>query len=304
MSSGGHVVVAEADAPGLSVRRCVALGATPGVIASAALEPGDLVQLETAPGILFQTGSITGAASVFAPDRSVLAGSDQRGWVLGSAVASEIGAKAGTWLSIVGPNYPVATVLDTELRNPIVARWIMSITAPAGSATQCWIEFSPGAITGRLELVATTFAEEGDRLRVRDLIRLDEFSRDPAIELATRPHARAWWLAASLLSAIMWLTVWMRRAEVGLYRAVGTNAVQLMILGTVETLITLSVGAIAGFLWGSAIWTALRGYNPIADQFYVSACTASSVSLLAILIAPWLWPVLARGSIPRQLKEA
>ncbi len=78
------------------------------------------------------------------------------------------------------------------------------------------------------------FADEGDSLNVRSLIALDSFARDPNQELATRPNARAWWIVAILLALTIWIVVWTRRSEVGLYRAIGTSASQLGVLGAVE----------------------------------------------------------------------
>ncbi len=302
-TKGGHVVVASND-DGLPAARCAALAATPGITAAAAVEPGIPVETNVAPGTLFQTGRITaGGLRLFTAGTPPEVADAADRWILGAAAADELGLEPGMWLSIDGESRQVGAVVDTEDRNPQIARWILTITPPVGDVTQCWVEYAPGAQSGRIELLDTIFADTGDNLVVRPWIRLDEFARNPTQELATRPQRNAWVAAGLLLAALVWLATWFRRAHIGLYRAVGTSPTALLILGFVEAALPLIVGAAAGTLWATATWAAGTGGFPDPDQSLIAVRTAASTLLLALTAAPLLWPLTGRGSVAQQLKD-
>ncbi|HHC08741.1 MAG TPA: hypothetical protein ENK55_08490 [Actinobacteria bacterium] len=302
-ASGGHVVIATND-DGLPVARCVALADLDGVVAAAALDQAGPVETNLAPGTLFQTGrTTTGALRLFTtdPHPTVAAVADR--WVLGRAAADELGVEAGMWLAVDDAARQVGAVIDTEARNPQVARWILHVVPPTGTTTQCWVEYAPGARSGRIELLDTRFADTGDQLVVRPWIRLDEFSRDPLTELAQRPQRAAWVAAGLLLAASVWSATWLRRAHIGLYRAVGTGPAGLLVLGAVEAALPLLVGGIAGALWAAAAWAAATGHTPQPDQALIAARTAASTLLVAVAAAPLLGPLTARQPIADQLKD-
>jgi len=304
IDSGGNVVVAYSD-DGLDTRRCAAMASMSGILETAAVTPGSPVEVAQAPGTLFSTGTITtGALTLFTlePPASVTDVFDR--WVIGSAAATELGLSEGMWLTVSGSEpRRVGAVIDTEARNPQIDRWILTVAPAAGIARQCWVEFTPGATTGRNEMVETIFADSSDIL-VTPWIRLDEFSRDPLTELAARPQTNAWLIAGLLLAGISWIGTWFRRSHIGLYRAVGTGPAALLIIGAVEYAIPILLGGLAGTLWAAAAWTATTASGfPDADQLAIAVRTAASTMLLALVTAPLLWPAAARGSIAQQLKD-
>jgi len=303
VAAGGNVVVASNE-QGLPAGRCAALQANPGIVATAAVALGEPVEVDHAPGTLFQTGAITtGGLALFAPDAPATVAHIADRWIVGTAAADELGLTEGMWLTIGDATRKVGAVIDTETRNPQIARWILTIIPAAGTATQCWVEYEPGAATGRAEYLETVFADTGDGLITRPWIRLDEFARDPITELASRPQAGAWLPAGLLLAVIAWLATWFRRSHIGLYRAVGTTPTQLLILGAIETVTPLVVGAAAGFAWATASWVAAHTGYPTTDQLTIALRTTASVVLLTAATAPLLWPITARQSIAQQLKD-
>jgi hypothetical protein len=302
-ASGGHVVVASND-DGLPAARCAALSDVEGVVATAGLQSGTPVVTNVAPGTLYQTGVITsGGLDLFTNGPSPAVGDVADRWIVGQAAAEELGVEPGMWLGVDGRIRRVGAVVDTEARNPQIARWILTVAPPAADVTECWIEYAPGVRTGRIEVVESLFADTGDGLVVRPWISLDEFARDPIQELADRPQRNAWLFAGLLLAALFWLATWFRRAHIGLYRAVGTGPAALFILGAVESILPYTIGAAAGSLWAGAAWAATTGNFPTGDQTLVALRTALSILLVAAVTAPLLWPLVARQSIAQQLKE-
>lgn len=303
VESGGNVIVAFSE-EGLSASRCVAMAAVSGVVGTAAVTPEPPVKIAQAPGTLFNAGTVTaGALTLFTPEPLTLGPGIVDRWVVGSAAATELGLSEGLWLAVDGGRArQVAAVMDTGVRNPQIDRWILSIAPAAGAARQCWVEFAPGATTGREEMIETVFADNSD-LEVTPWIRLDEFSRDPVSELAARPQTSAWLVAGLLLAGIGWLGTWFRRSQIGLYRAVGTGPAALLVIGAIEYAIPVVFGTMAGALWAIAAWTATTTGFPDSDQLVIVARSTASTTLLALTVAPLLWPAMARGTIAQQLKD-
>lgn len=303
IDSGGNMFVAASEA-GLASDRCAALASMEGVTGSAGIESGPPIETTAAPGTLFNTGGVTiGALGLFSSEPAGSATAVVDGWVIGASAASELGVTEGMWLAI-GSATPrhVGTVIDAEIRNPRINRWIMTVQPPTGTVTECWIEFAAGVTSGRQETVNAVFADATNVIVV-PWIRLDEFSRNPIAELAGRPQASAWIIAGLLIGAMGWLITWFRRSQIGLYRAVGTGPSALLVLGAVELGIPILSGALIGSLWAAAIWTADSAGYPSPDQFAIAMRTTVSTVLLALAAGPLLWPLTVRGSIASQLKD-
>lgn len=303
VTAGGNVVVATTD-DGLDAARCAALASQRGVVSSVAVATGPLVEVDQAPGTLFNTASVTvGALDQFVLGSSLSSADTVDRWVVGASAAQELGVGEGMWLGVDGgESRQVGVIIDTEVRNPRMQRWIMTVVPAAGTADECWVEFAPGARAGREEFVATIFADSADVV-VAPWIRLDQFSRNSVAELAARPQADGWLIAGLVLAGISWLATWFRRSQIGLYRAVGTGPSTLLIFGAVEYAIPMLVGSVAGVMWAAATWSAITGRFPGADQAAIAVRMASSSFLLAAVVGPILWPALARESIAKQLKE-
>lgn len=300
---GANIFVASNES-GLDAAKCGALATLPGVVGSAAITSGRPVSVVESPGTLFRTGTITtGGLSLFSrPPAPAVAEVVDR-WLLGAATAAELGLAPG--MALVpdgGPPLEVGAVIDTQVRNPGIDRWVLAIAPPVGQATQCWVEYSPGARSGRTEMLSAVFAGSGDRLTVNPWIRPGEFTRDPIAELSGRPQAGAWLAAGFILTGMGWLSTWFRRSDIGLYRATGMAPSGLLVLGAVEHVMPTLVGACIGAFWATAAWSFLATGPPTLDQLGVATRTVASAVLLSLAITPLIWPVIARGSIARQLK--
>jgi len=302
VASGGNAVVVYSDS-GLSASTCSTAGSLPGVLGAGAISQLAPVETDMAPGTLFNTAAGTvGLWDVIATDQTTRTGSDGSGWVIGDAAATELGLTPGMMLGIAGDPKTVDNVMDTELRDPQASRWIMAPMAPTGAAVQCWIEFDAGISTGRTETATAIFAGVDDAVAT-PLVRLDEFSRDPLAELASRPTRFGWVLAGMVIALTVWVMAWFRRSDIGLYRALGTRTSGLTIIGSIEALIPLIVGATLGTLWGVAAASAVTGSATGADQWSIVARSVGSGVLLALIAAPLPWALGARQPIADQLKD-
>lgn len=302
---GGWVGVATDPQGRIDAARCAALAHRSGVVHAGALGVADTMQTTAAPGTLFQTAAATaGAIRLWAADPPTH-GDLVSGLVLGQAAARELGLRPGMHLSVAGDDRirSIGAIVDTEARNPFIARWILDVAAPAGTASQCWVEYSPQNLDIGLQVLEATFADLRPDLEVRRWIRLDEFARDPITELAARPQAQAWIPAGIVITLLVWLTVWVRTAEIGLYRAVGTPTATLWLLGQLETLYVLIPATLTGYLWAAATHAALTDLQPGVDQLLIAARTTASALLLALTLAPLAWLLAGRRSIAAQLKD-
>ncbi|MEX2323523.1 MAG: hypothetical protein WEA29_07105 [Acidimicrobiia bacterium] len=302
---GGWVVVASATRGDLPADRCVSIASQRGVVSAGAMTPGPTVQTAAAPGTLFQSASATVGAiqqwAASAPSSADLAD----GIVVGSAAANELGLAPGmiVTVDVVGGDQRVAAVIDTEDRNPFVARWLIQVAPPVGAANQCWVEFEPGTVPAGLGVMEAVFADLRPNLEVRRWIRLDDFSRDPVAELANRPQRQAWIPIGIAAAVLVWVIVWARTAEIGLYRAVGTRTSTLWLFGQFEAVFVLVPAAAAGYLWAVAAHAATADRQPGLDQLLIAARTSLSATLLALIVAPLAWAWSGRGQIAAQLKD-
>ena len=158
---GGWVGVATDPQARIDAAGCAALAHHSGVVHAGALGAADTIQTTAAPGTLFQTAAATsGAIRLWAADPPAH-GDLVTGLVLGQAAADELGLRPGMHLSVAGDDRirSVGAVVDTEARNPFITRWILDVAPPAGTAAQCWVEFSPENLDIGLQVLEATFAD-------------------------------------------------------------------------------------------------------------------------------------------------
>lgn len=302
VAAGGNGVVVFSDS-GLPASTCASADTYEGVLGAGAISAPASVETDVAPGTLFNTAAgTTGLWNVIATDSTTFSTTQGGGWILGEAAATELGLVPGMWLGIDGVVRVVDQVADTELRDPQASRWIMSPMAPTGTAVQCWIEFDAGVSSGRIDAAAAIFAGTDDAIAA-PLVRLDEFSRDPVAELASRATRFGWVLAGLVIALTVWVMAWFRRSDIGLYRALGTRSSGLTIIGSIETAVPLLVGAVVGTVWGVVIAAALAGEATGADQWLIVARSTASAVLLAVVVGPLPWALGAREPIADQLKD-
>ena len=304
-AAGGYVVVvAAAEGGQVDAARCEALNASTSVLAAGSVGEPELASFATAPGLLFQSAEATqGAFAVWDPRRRVPSAQDGSGAVAGSALASELGLRAGGYVQPEGREpLPVLAVLDTEERNPQVSRWLLSPVAPAGVASRCWVEFDRRSYGAGLGLLGAWFAEGDQPPVVTPYRRADEFARDPEAEFASRPQRLGWALASAVIVAMAWLMTWFRRSELGLYLALGTPRSGAVFLLAAEAWLLVLPAATAAYVYGLALGHAL-GWDPGMDEALLAARTLGSAALLALVVMPLAPLVLVRGTIADLLKD-
>jgi hypothetical protein len=303
--AGGQVavVVSEDGAASLSMERCHALQHLPGVIAAGAAGEPDLATFVSAPGVLFQQVPVTaGMLRVWDPGATVPAESLAGAVVVGGSFATEIGVSAGMYLAPRGGEAArVAAVIDPSRRNPTVSRWVFDVVAPAGGAQQCWVEFTPAAYAGGSAALAAWFATGDSEPVIRPYIRADEFTRDPAADYQGRPQRHGWIAIGALLALVAWLMTWFRRADFGLYLALGTRRSALLVISAVESWLVIAAGCALGWLYAVAGAVAFHA-GPTGEAATVALRTAGLAALLAIVLSP-LGLALVRGNILSLLKD-
>lgn len=162
------------------------------------------------------------------------------GGVVGSSAREELSLGRREWLDfgegavlVVGPDGPG--------RNVKAERRIYGVVGPTGGLGECWVEVGDGAdlvsAEGALRVALDT---DG----VSRFLTSNEFTRDPASELANRPGERLWIGSALLLGLFGAVQMWARRSELALLRALGTTRAELMILVGFETFLILCAATV------------------------------------------------------------
>jgi len=298
---GAYVAVASVPGGSISGTRCESLNGTTGVVAAGAWRSTGQATFPTAPGVLFQAASVTpGILRVWDPGQPLGTGP---GLVVGPAMAGELGLRAGLIAAFEGDEpVSVSGVGDFSKRNPQAARWALSPVSPAGEFDECWVEFEPGAYEAGRETLAARFAESSADPAVRPYRRSDEFTRDPAGEWSSRPQKLGWIAVPVGLFGFGLVAAWFRRAEAGLYLAMGTRRAQLALMGASESWPLVAAAWGLGFSYAVAAQF-LRSADPTVEVLRHAAVTSGSAALLALAMLPWAGALVARGSIASLLKD-
>jgi hypothetical protein len=282
----------------------VALANWDGVVAAGGMRIAGTVSFVSAPGVLFQSAAVTeGALHVWAPSQRAEPADGTPAYVVGKALAKEIGLRDGSLTALTGePVARVLGVLDSGRRNPQVQRWLLDVVPPAGTFDECWVEFSRESYSPGLAALAAWFAAGSKEPIVRPYTRKDEFTRDPLREFHDRPQRYGWLAAGGLIGAVFLLSAWFRRSELGLYLAIGTGRLQLVTMLAADALVLMATGAFIAAAWGAAIHAAL-GHNLPYDHLRIAGRALLSSALLGLAVAPWASSLVARGNIASLLKD-
>jgi hypothetical protein len=302
-AAGGYVAIVTMQDRSLGTARCAAVAHWPGVAAAGPVTLTGTVSFTSAPGLFFQSAAITaGTAGVWAPDALIPAAA-AGGYLAGPALADELGIQPGSFLALDGESpAPLVAILSSSRRNPQSARWLLDLSAPTGPTDECWIEFERDSYQAGLAALASWFSRGSHEPVVRPYLRNDEFTRDPAAEFAKRPQRWGWVPGGGLLGALFLLAAWFRRAELGLYLAIGTPRLELAVLLAVEALIVTGLGATTGMAWALAAGRILN-YSLPWDHTAVAMVAGGSAALLGAALAPWLQAIVVRGNVAALLKE-
>lgn len=300
--NGGYIAVATSS-NGLSATRCEHLNDRIEIVAAGGVAETGSGRLATAPATLVSTAAVTtGMLSVWDPTsrQSTLT---PGGSAVGRALATELSVRAGTTLNLdsTGP-VPIGLVVDTEDRNPYVSRWLLTIRFPIGAVDECWVEFKPDTFGASLPYLQTLFSDAGQDLSVRPWITLDDFARNPTQELASRVQRFAWILVTVLTSLIVWLMIWFRRSELGLYRALGTTKSALLLLIQSEIVTVVALALPIGIAWATLVHT-LGAPTPTDGQLFLSIRSATMAAAASTAIAPLGVLLVGRRALLNLLKD-
>jgi hypothetical protein len=300
--AGGYVAVVSGQT-GAPAAKCASLEGTPGVVAAGGVRGHGQATFASAPGVLFQSASVTsGMLRTWDPSWVEAPPPAGSSLIAGAAAAGELGVRTGLTLILQGESPATVRVIDPTARNPQANRWVLDVVPAAGAVDECWVEFTPSAYEAGLALLPARFTEGSTEAIVRPYLRQGDFARNPGDELGTRPQRYGWTIAAALLVGVAVLGAWFRRTELGLYIALGTSrgAVALM-FATEVWLLALAAWAVS-LLWAWAIAVAL-GYRVTGGGLGLAVVTSGSCALAVMAVAPLLCSLVARGSIAALPKD-
>lgn len=305
VAAGGNVFVAT-GVDGISAHQCEALANTDIVLAAGGVRLVDAEEVNTAPGTLFQVVEATsGVLQIWSGPDARAPALRSMGLVVGVAAADELGLGPGSFLGI-GDERPseVAAVYDPGRRYPNAERWIVVPTAPVGLVDECWVEFAAGSRETGGAALGFLLGGSSVEVDISPLADLDQFSFNPKFELLNRPQGNAWAIAGFALTVLLALIAWLRRRELGLYRALGTSQAALWLMAQLEAVLLVGSASAIGFLFALALNASVQGSLPDSDQLVIAARTNLSTALVVITLAPIATLLIGRGrDLLSQLKS-
>jgi hypothetical protein len=302
-AAGGYVAIV-AQQGGISAARCEQLNAVPGVVAAGGDRGEGQATFTMAPGVLYQQYGVTrDLPRVWDPAYVPAAPQNAATFLSGRALADELALRPGLLLARVGgPPARLTGVLDVNQRAPQAGRSLLEVIPPSGMLDECWVEFTPEAYPGGADMLAAAFATGDNDPTVRPFTAQDQFTRNPSKELASRPQRNGWIAGAALIVGVLLLTAWFRRADLGLYLALGTPRSLLTLMLAIETwLLALAAWAV-GVLWALAIQRA-SGNALTWGGIHLAAVTSACAALSVVIVGPLLSSLVARGNIAALLKD-
>lgn len=304
IDSGLHVLQASAES-GLDAQNCERIGFNDGFIASGGIRNGPLVVMATDHATQIPTAQVTaGMLRLASPGRSISALDSPSGVILGEALQRQLSLSPGSRLILEGqPVTRVQSILDETERTSFIAGWVLSVTPAVGVVDECWIETEPD-LENDAEFITRSIFENSD-LELRPMIALDARSRDLAEEWRKRATLGLMRFGIVALIALGALLTFVRRAEYGLYRALGMQRRDVLLTTQAETAVIVAVGATLGVLWAAAWLVTTQGTDA---GFAPSARTgvalrdscAMAAAMLVVLPGSSLF---ARSSIMNALKD-
>lgn len=93
-----------------------------------------------------------------------------------------------------------------------------------------------------------------------------------------------------------------RRAEAGLYRAIGAGTCDMMVMAFIEASLLVMPMVALGALWACAFHVAATTRDVRIDELLVAVRAAAQMGSLVVAIGPLPWLVYGRGAISAQLR--
>jgi hypothetical protein len=301
-AAGGYLAIV-AEQGGISASRCEHLNGRQGIVAAGGDRGEGQATFSMAPGVLYQQYGVTrDLLRVWDPSyRPAAATSDT--FMSGRALADELALRPGLVIARAGdPPAQLAAVLDVNQRAPQAGRSLFEIIPPVGMVDECWVEFAPEAYSGGADMLAAAFATSDNDPTVRPFTAKDQFTRNPSHELSTRPQRHGWIAGAALIVGVLVLAAWFRRADLGLYLALGTPRSMLTIMLAIETWLLVVVAWGAGILWALALQRA-TGHAVTWGAIHLAVVTSASAALLVVAVGPLASSLVARGNVAALLKD-
>lgn len=302
-AAGGYLAIVAAQG-GVSASQCEQLNGQPGIVAAGGDRGEGQATFTMAPGVLYQQYAVTrDLLRVWDPSYVPEPPGATGAFLAGASLATELALRPGLSLARVGePPATLAAVLDVGQRAPQAGRSLLEVIPPAGMLDECWVEFTPQAYAGGVGMLAAAFATGDGDPTVRPFAAQDQFTRDPAHELATRPQRQGWIAGAVLVIGVVVLTAWFRRADLGLYLALGTPRPLLTLMLAFETWLLAAVAWSLGLLWALAIARA-TGHSITWGGVHLAVVTSASAAFAVVLAGPLLASLVARGNVAALLKD-
>lgn len=296
---GANVVVLTAE-DGASAARCDALRAVDGVLEAGALRMTAVDALQADPENRVQTAAATaGLVRIWNPELVYFA----TGWLAGQALARELAVGEGAFIGLMDARpAAIGGIIDGRARSPAIDRWLVSVVAPTGTSSECWVEFVAGAVHTAPGLLNAWFEGEASAVQLRPLLPLNEFSTDPARQLRERPQADAWLPIGIVMAAMAWLITWLRRAETTLYRGLDTRAIEVLLMTAVEWAVVVAISWALGVAWATAVTVTIHGSIGV-DQLQIALRSSGSAAAITMALAAFAALPILRSSVVELLKD-
>lgn len=295
--AGGYVAIIEGPVD-LDAGRCEELRWHQHVMAAGGWRNGGDVTAAHAPGTPFQRFEVTGGiVEVWNPNDTL---NFEGGYLVGRAAATELGLRAGSWVSLDSSPATSVVVIDPALRNPFAARAFIDLVPASGRVEQCWVELSPEIFDAALIWLPAQFAQ--DEGKARRLIDRGQFAIDPVELFAGRPHRWGWVPVTGVGVAMIALMALFRRSDTAVYRAYGLSRTGLLVMQEVETSLVVGLSYVVAVAWAGLMYALIVGI-PGADQILIALQTSATAALSIIALAPVAATLAASGAPAALLKE-
>lgn len=287
---------------GLAAARCASLAYRNHVVAVGGFTMGDSVTIARAPGLRSELVTVVGRMTALwdpslqnSPERSTPL------WV-SETVARQIGLVPGSALVVGNRTFNGLELFNPEARFPQASAWIAEAIPPHGRVSECWVEFSPGTDESGPNALRAWFADGSQGVAVTPVLVGSEFSRTPAADFMQRPNRYAWLPAGIALGLVLSVAGWFKRAEIALYRTLGSGRLQTSALFTAQGgIIYFGSWALATALVAAQTVDSLSDFG--ADTFVLGARAGFLTAAVAVALQSPVFTLLAGGATAYQIKD-
>jgi hypothetical protein len=219
----------------------------------------------------------------------------------GHAVSKRLGLSAGSTIVLRGSDSSQTLVIGAPAHIPSrmesLDRSITIATVIQAKLGECLVEAQPGAKAAVSEVLADWFLPT--RVVVSDYLRSNSLTRDPQTDFVGRATQWLPLLAGGAMTLLFALTWWSRRAEVGIYRALGMRRPHLLVQtsteGVVLLLLPIMIGASLAIGFEAEACTGLVAASALRDLLKVVALSSVAPVVAAAVLSSSTSLDLLRG---------